>query len=276
MMASPRNDLTEVELRQLHQAKFVQILPAGANIVPFGAIAPGVVIASNAGAYAQPMAEHVMAMVLALAKNIVVKHDELRSGRWDRSEDSRSLAGKTVGIVGFGGIGRAVAGLTRAFSMRIMAINSRGKTDEPVEFVGTPADLPAVLVASEVVVIAVPLTKTTAGMIGREQLRSMRPDAILINVARGNVVDEDALYEHALQNAGFRVGLDVWWAEPFQAGLFHTNRPLLKLPNVIGSPHNSAQTAGIGQVAMSRAGENIRRFLRGEPLTGVVDRAQYV
>jgi glycerate dehydrogenase len=103
----------------------------------------------------------------------------------------------------------------------------------------------------------------------------MKPDAVLINVARGDIIDEGALYEHLRAHPGFKAGIDTWWIEPFSFGEFRTKYPFLTLSNVVGSPHNSAIAPGVNKEATRRAAANIMRFLRGEPLTGVVRREDY-
>ena len=99
--------------------------------------------------------------------------------------------------------------------------------------------------------------------------------AILVNVARGAMIDEGALYEHLRANPQFCAGIDAWWQEPFSEGSFGTNYPFFELPNVIGSPHNSALVPGILYRAARQAAANARRFLRGEPVAGVVRRDDY-
>jgi phosphoglycerate dehydrogenase-like enzyme len=179
-------------------------------------------------------------------------------------------------ILGFGGIGRATARLMRGLGLRIYAVNTGGRTDEPVEFIGMLEDLKHVLSSSDVVVISLPLMKATRGLIGKQELGWMKPDAILINVSRGAVIDEGALYEHLRSHPRFQAGLDVWWIEPFGAGEFRLDYPFPSLPNVLGSPHNSAMVPGINKEGTRRAGENVKRFLRGEQVAGMVIREDYV
>jgi len=133
-----------------------------------------------------------------------------------------------------------------------------------------------VLRQSDVVVISLPLTNATRGLIGQEQLSWMKPDAILINVARGAILDEEALYTHAKSHPSFLVGIDAWWTEPFQQGTFRMEYPLLDLPNVIGSPHNSAIVPGALEHMARQAAENIKRFLSGEKVAGIVRREDYL
>jgi phosphoglycerate dehydrogenase-like enzyme len=126
------------------------------------------------------------------------------------------------------------------------------------------------------VVISLPLTKATRGLIGSRELDRMKPDAILINAARGDIIDEHALYVHLSSHPGFSAGIDAWWIEPFTAGEFRTNYPFLALPNVLGSPHNSTMVPGMNKEGLRRAVENVNRFLTGGPVRGVVRREEYI
>jgi phosphoglycerate dehydrogenase-like enzyme len=260
---------------RLQQVRLIQLLSAGADHMPFADLPSHLLVASNPGAYAAPMAEHVLAMTLALAKRLLVANQQLKQGEFDQFTPTRRLSDMTAGILGFGGIGRATARLMRAFGMRISAINTSGTSPEPADFLGTLRDLEQVLQESDVVVIALPLTKTTRGLIGKEQLTWMKPEAILVNVARGAILDEEALYQHAKSHPDFLVGIDAWWTEPFLQGSFRMEYPFLELPNVLGSPHNSAVVAHILVDATRQAAENVQRFLRGEPVTGIARSEDY-
>jgi glycerate dehydrogenase len=128
----------------LKPGTLIQLLSAGADHLPFDDLPSHLTIASNPGAYALPMAEHVMAMTLALAKRLLVENQKLLHGEFDQSTPNRQLHGMTAGILGFGGIGRATAQLMRGFGMRIMAINQSGASSEPADFLGTLDDLPQI------------------------------------------------------------------------------------------------------------------------------------
>jgi phosphoglycerate dehydrogenase-like enzyme len=256
------------------RARFVQLVSAGADHFPFDQLPPGALLASNVGAYAEPMAEHVLAMALALLKQLPQRHRELAAGVWDQSP-TRSLSGTVCGILGFGGIGQATARRMRALGARIHAVNTSGSTLEPVEFVGTLDDLDAVLGACDVLVVSLPLTRRTRGLLARPQLERMKADAVLVNVARGAVVDQADLYAHLQSHPEFSAAIDAWWTEPFHAGQFRVEFPFFELPNVLGSPHNSALVPGIVEEAIGRAAANVGRFLAGEPVTGEVRRDQY-
>ena len=268
-------EIGEAEWPLLARSDFVQCVWAGVDDFPVDRFSATTRIAANVGAYARPMAEHILALTLSLAKGLCVEHNRLKRLEFDKESPKRELRGGVCTILGFGGIGRATADLARAFGMRIYAVNRSGKTAEPVEFVGTLADLPRVLGEADVVVVALPLTKATKGLIGRRELRWMRGDAILVNVARAAIVDEKALYEHLLDNQDFMAGLDVWWGEPFPDGRFHVDHPFLELPNVLASPHNSGVVPDWRMSGIRRATENLRRYLVGERPDGVVLRDDY-
>lgn len=248
----------------IERAKLIQFINAGVDFVPLKVFPPAIPIAANGGAYAEPMAEHALAMVLAAAKRLLIEHNALAAGTFNQHTRNRSLAGKTCGILGFGGIGVATARLMRALGMRVHAINRRGASDEPTDWIGTPADLDTLLAAADVLVICTPLTPRTLGWIGARELGLMRPDAILANLARGEIVDEAALFAHLQTHPKFTACIDAWWIEPVRHGEFRMDHPFLLLPNVIGSPHNSASVPGTGETGLRRAVANIRRALAGE------------
>ena len=264
------------ELAQLESVGLVQLLSAGVDRVPFDRLPPGVPIASNAGAYSDPMAEHVLAMALALAKRLPQQHAAMASGEFDQETPNLEIRGSLVGMLGLGGIGKASAKLFSALGARIHALNRSGRTDAQVDQIGTLDDLDDVLRAADVVVITLPLMRETRGLIGERELSLMKSAAILVNVARAAIVDEDALFAHLRRNPSFSAGIDAWWEEPREHGAFNPRLPFLDLSNVIGSPHNSAITAGTLEHAARQAAANVARHLRGEPVQHLVDRNDYV
>ncbi len=272
VLARTTRELHPGEITLLQNVRLLQFFTAGIDHVPLADLPPGVPVANNAGAYAEPMAEHALGMALAAAKRLLVEHAALARGEFNQFEPNRMLAGGVCGILGFGGIGVAMAGLARGIGMKVHAINRRGRSDELTDWIGTPDQLDLLLAASDVLVICTPLTPATLGLIGALQLARMKSDAILVNVARGEIVDERALYDRLLAFPRFYACIDAWWVEPVRHGSFRMDQPFLSLPNVIGSPHNSAAAvAETGVVGLQRAVANIRRALTGErPLNLVV------
>jgi phosphoglycerate dehydrogenase-like enzyme len=265
VLARTTRELRQGEIALLNNVRLVQFINAGIDFVPLAEMPAGVLVATNGGAYSEPMAEHAMAMALAAAKRLLVEHAALARGEFNQFNRNRMLAGGVCGILGFGGIGVATARLARGLGMRVHAINRRGNSDEPTDWIGTPDRLDALLDASDVLVICTPLTPATLGMIGAPQLARMKPDGILVNVARGEIVDERALYERLTGYPKFTACIDAWWIEPIRHGTFRMAQPFMELPNVIGSPHNSAAAiSGTGAIGLQRAIANIKRALAGE------------
>jgi phosphoglycerate dehydrogenase-like enzyme len=273
---NPDRELPAGALSDAAELKFIQLLSAGADFIDFTTIPEHVLLAGNVGAFAKPMAEHVLAMSLALARRLPQRHAELAAGQFNQRPLLITLDGAVCAILGFGGIGTATAALMRGLGARIHAVNSSGRTTEPVDFCGTLADLDGVLAAADVLVLSLPLTNSTRGLIGARQLALMKPTAILINVARGAIVDEQALYEHLAANPEFTAGIDTWWHEPRGSSTFRVDYPFFDLPNLIGSPHNSPIVPGAVLGAARTAAENVGRHLRSEPVTGVMRRSDYL
>lgn len=269
-------ELRPEELRTMGRARLIQLLTAGVNHVPLDALPGQALVASVPGAYAEPMAEHIVGMILALTKRLCVCHAKLRNGEFDQSTYNRMLRGLTCGVIGFGGIGRAAAKLLRGFGVKILALNTSGTTTEPVDFVGTLDALDYALERSDIVLISLPLTLRTRGLISDRELGLMKRDAVLINVARGAIIDQRALYTHLVKFPDFLAGIDTWWVEPETSGEFRVDYPFFDLPTLLGSPHNSAVVPGIMQTALDMAAQNVVRFLKGEKVTGVVRREDYV
>ena len=257
-------ELRPEELTMLRNTRLVQFLSAGIDYIPLNALPPEIPLAGNGGAYAQQMSEHTAAMALAAAKRLLIEHRNLSHGQFNQFTSNKVLAGKICGFFGFGGYGVATARLMRCLGMRIHAINRRGAADESVDWIARPERLHELMAASDVLVISAPLTRATQGLIGERELSLMKDDAILVNLARGEIIDESALYEHLKAKPQFIACIDAWWIEPVRHGEFRMNRPFLELPNVIGSPHNSASVANAFEVALRHAVANCGRALMGE------------
>ena len=163
----------------------------------------------------------------------------------------------------------------QALGAKVHAITRSGTTREPVDWIGSMADLDRLLSTAAIVVIALPLTPATSGLLGPRELALMQRDAILVNLARGEIVDEAALWAHLQARPTFTACIDAWWIEPIRHGHFRMDHPFVDLPNVIASPHNSASVTGARLIGLRRAAGNARRALTGETpihLVGTADR----
>jgi len=222
------------------------------------------------------VAEHAWALALAVARRIVECDQRLRQGDWTpRYEGWRSIAlrGKMAGIVGYGAIGRDIAAMAQGFGMRVRAVRRRRRDGDP-DFVGDVTHLDEVLAQSDAVFVALPLTDETRGLIGQDAFRKMKPSAILVNVGRGPVVDEAALY-HALREGRIRgAGIDTWYVYPrAPEERSHTRPsryPFEELSNVVMSPHRAPAVEEVEHLRLSALADMLNRLARGEaPPTGV-------
>ncbi len=225
-----------------------------------------IVITNAAGIFDVPIAEMVLAWILAIAKRLPDFIAQQRAHQWHLLR-LREASDLTVGIVGLGSIGSEIARRCHAVGMRVLA--TRRHIDRGAPFVDqlfTPEDLSELLVASDFVVVAVPLTPETRGLIDAGALRQMRRDAWLINIARGAIVDQAALVDALGQGWIGGAALDVFEEEPLPA-----TSPLWDLPNVLITPHNSWSTPHFKRREAELFLDNLERFLHGEALRNVVD-----
>lgn len=241
----PEKELSKTELEILKNSKklrLVQCILSGIDHIDFN-IFPNVKILGNSGGYAVMIAEHVFGFILYFAKNIQKNHENLRNGIYKQNTDNILLKGKTIGILGYGGIGKEVAKLSKAFGMYVIGINTTAKTDDSnVDEIYTLQNLHYVLKKSDILVISLPLNKETENLINYEKLSLMKPNAILINVGRGKIINQKDLYYFLKENKDFKVALDVWWKEPAFNEPFELEYPFFELPNFLGSPHITALT----------------------------------
>lgn len=233
------------------------------------------------GEHGSAIAEYVMAAVLMHVTAVAEHAAQLRAGSWAGSGRTGGIpheeaCGKTLGIVGFGEIGQAVAVRARAFGMRVLAIRSRppqaeGECPCRVDFLGGPADLPRLLAESDFLVIACPLTPHTRGMLGARQLAAMKPLAYLINVARAEIVDEAALFAALGEGRLAGAALDVWYRYPEHGEqiLHGSALPFHELPHVLVTPHMAAWTRPLINRRIARMVETLRQYEVGAPLDRV-------
>ncbi|MBR0796318.1 hydroxyacid dehydrogenase [Bradyrhizobium jicamae] len=224
-----------------------------------------VMVAGDANAPA--VAEHTIALILALGRDIVSLDARTRAGAWERpTYRGREVRGRTLGLIGFGRIARHVARTATALGMTVMALGrDKGRIDPALA--REAKDLDELLAVSDIVSLHAPLTEATRGIINAERIAAMKPGAILINTARGALVDEDAL-RAALESGHLAgAGLDTLAEEPPAK-----DRPILQAPNLIVTPHISAQTGA----AITRMGVEAARNIAAVLTQGDIDRANVV
>jgi len=226
----------------------------------------GVVVVNTPGAPAESVAELTMAFALCLARRIPLLDRSMKEGRWLKGTVGVELRGRTMGIIGLGSVGSIVARLAKAFGMRVVAYDPYVPRERAEELGVELLSLEELLSTSDFVTIHVPLTPETRGMIGRREISLMKDGAFLINTSRGEVVDEEALYEALTTGKLAGAALDVYQREPPPP-----DHPLIKLDNVICTPHIGGST-GEAQLRIAESmAEDLLRIARGEePLNKVV------
>jgi phosphoglycerate dehydrogenase-like enzyme len=220
------------------------------------------------------VAEHVIALIFALAKKIPgavrlqEKHVWGQQILWDELPRVREVAGATVGLIGLGSIGRAAAKSAKALGMRVIAVREHPeKGSEGADAVFGPAQVDEVFRQADYIVLAAPVTASTKAIANYERLALMKPDACLINVGRGPLVDEDALAAGLREKKIGGAAVDVFPREPLAA-----DSPLWDVPNLLITPHTAALTDKLWERHYSLFSENLRRYLNGWPLLAVVDK----
>ena len=267
-------EIRPVELEAARELRWIHSPAAGVGGMLFPAMRESPVVISNSrGMSADVIAEHVLALVLALFRKLPLAIRRQSERRWAQDESvaepMRTVAGTAVLLVGLGGIGAAVARRFAALGAEVTGVRrhvERGMPDG-VSRVATPDRLLELLPSAHVVVIAAPHTASTRRMIGGRELEAMRPDTILINVSRGQLVDESALAAALAANVIGGAGLDVFEKEPLPV-----ESPLWTLPNVLITPHTSGFRPDHWDAATDLFAENLRRFDAGQPLLNVVDK----
>jgi phosphoglycerate dehydrogenase-like enzyme len=231
-----------------------------ANTLPF---------TNGRGVFRTPLGEWAVGAMLYFSYDLRRAIRQQEAGVWEQFT-SRMLQGKTLGIIGYGGIGSAAAERARPFGMRILALRRRTElfsSDPLLDATFAPAQINDLMAASDYVLVSAPLTPETRGMVGAAQIAAMKPTAVIINVGRGPVIDQTAL-QKALEAGKIRgAALDVFEVEPLPAG-----HPFYKMQNVLVSPHTADHVEEFHALAYEAFFENFRRFEAGEPLLNLVDK----
>ncbi len=246
--------------------RWIHVFSAGVDHPVFAMFVDrGVRLTTSSGSSAVPIAHTVVMQLLALCRQVPSFARQQARHEWVRS-DVTDLEGRTVGIVGLGAIGAEVARLVPHFGMRAIGLRRTPQGDEPCETWPT-ARLPELLALCDDLVLTAPLTPETRGMIGAPQLAAMRPGAHVVNVGRGELIDEAALADALRSGQVGGAALDVFAEEPLAA-----ESPLWDLPNVIVTPHSAGTTVLSRERAAQMFTDNLARYVRGEPLRNEVDR----
>jgi phosphoglycerate dehydrogenase-like enzyme len=237
-------------------------------------VASDVVLTNAREVHGPVVAEHVIALIFAMAKKIPgsvllqEKHVWGQQILWDEVPRVREVAGATLGLVGLGSIGRPVVKSAKALGMRVIAVREHPeKGSEGADAVFGPAQIDEIFRQADYVVLAAPVTDGTKAIANAERLALMKPDACLINVGRGPLVDEAALAAALREKKIGGAALDVFPKEPLAA-----DSPLWDVPNLLITPHTAALTDKLWERHYSLFSENLRRYLNGEPLLAVVDK----
>lgn len=236
-----------------------------------GVLESDVEVTNVGGLFGPVLAEHAFAGILYFAKRLGHFEAQRRAGTWQMGQVG-TLQGRTLGLVGIGNIGRAVATRAQAFEMRVIGVGRQpptGRTVPGVDEVLPRERLRELLTASDYVVVAVAETSETRGMIGADELAAMQTHAVLVNVARGTVIDEPALVEALRAGRIAGAALDVFATEPLPE-----TSPLWELPNALVTPHVAALVPDYMERAAVHFVENVRRYVGGEPLVDRYDRSR--
>jgi D-3-phosphoglycerate dehydrogenase len=255
-----RTRFTADVLASCPRLRLISIWGTGTDNVDLNAAAAhGITVTNTPGANAIPVAEHTVALMLALAKQLAPVDRAIRQGGWPRNLVPQ-LRGKRLGIIGTGLIGREVAAMGKGLGLDVAAWTFHPDPSLAEKLGFRYVGLDELLRTSDVLSIHLRATPDTHHFLSRERLALLKPDAILINTARGSVVDEAALVDSLRDNKIAGAGLDVFETEPLPAG-----HPITTLPNVLLTPHAAGMTPEVIQTGLAMAVENIENFLKGAP-----------
>lgn len=253
----------------LPDLKMIAVSATGTNNIDLDACRKRGIVVSNIRGYAErTVPEHVMALLLALSRNLVAWRETLIAGGWQRSKQFclfdhpiRDLHGATLGLIGNGTLGQGVARLAEAFGMRVLRAEHKGAATVRPGYVA----FEQVLAEADAITVHCPLTPETTGLIGELEMRRMKPSALLINTARGGIVDESALIRALKEGWIAGAGLDVISAEPPSDGHPMVDPVLLSLPNFLLTPHVAWSSRPAMQALADQLIDNIEAFAAGTP-----------
>lgn len=260
-------------MAKLPRLQMVAVAATGTNNVDLAAAkARGIVVSNIQGYAVHTVPEHVFALLMALSRNLMAYHRSVAEGRWQRSgqfcffdHPIRDLHGATLGIIGSGSLGQGVVRLAEAFGMKVLRAEHKDATSVRPGY----TDFATVLREADAISLHCPLTATTRNLIGRAELQAMKPSALLINTARGGLVDEAALAEALKEGWIAGAGFDVLTSEPPTDDNPLLAPELLALPNFLLTPHVAWASAPAMQSLADQLIDNLEAFTRGEPANRV-------
>jgi D-2-hydroxyacid dehydrogenase (NADP+) len=269
-VGNPAAERTAELVARMPKLRWFHAAAAGVDrFVPVLAKRGGVVLTNSRGPHAVPMAEFVLATMFGISKQLPQQRDaqlrqDWRAGR--AGPELRQVRGQRVCIVGLGAIGTELARLARAVGMSVVGVRREATAHPLVDSVHTPERMAEAVAGADHVVVACPLTSATRGLIDARVLAAMPARAWLINVARGEVIDEDALFEALRSRRIAGAALDTLWEEPLPAG-----SRWWTLDNVLITPHRAAQSDQSREQILELLAENLRRYRAGEMLLNTID-----
>ncbi len=266
--------LPAAAVNALPKLKMIAVAATGTNVIDLDACrARGIVVANVRGYAEHTVPEHVMALLLALSRNLVAWRETLQAGRWQQSDQFclfdhpiRDLHGATLGLIGSGSLGNGVLRLAEAFGMRVLRAERKGAATVRPGYTA----FETVLVEADAISLHCPLTAETKGLIGPAELRAMKRSALLINTARGGIVDEAALIQALKEGWIAGAGFDVVTIEPPPIGHPMLAPELLALPNFLLTPHVAWASRPAMQALADQLIDNIEAFVAGTPQNRVV------
>lgn len=253
----------------------IHVPGAGLDGIDFDRLADRTIVC-NVFEHEIPIAEFVLSQMLEWEIGAQAMRRSFSPDNWSQIYRKRvphgEIHGKTLGVLGFGRIGRAIGSRARALGMQVVAVDAHATSAAEADICLAPDQLQRMLREADYIAISCPLTQQTRGLIGQDELASMKPDAVLMNVSRAEIVDEAALYRALEQKQIGGAVLDVWYAYPTGADdvVAPSNFPFHTLENAVCTPHSSAWTTALPYRRYRKIAENIRRFRAGEPLMNVV------
>jgi D-3-phosphoglycerate dehydrogenase len=272
--------LSSVVAENAPELKLLQKTGAGVDDMPFDSLKDTTFIANTSGSSPLPLAEGAVALVLALAKRIVSRHTEFQQGRG--SKRGVMFHGKTAGILGMGSIGSEVAKMLKGLGMKVVAVRRRRNEELrkvlDLEWLGGKDDLDQLMHESDFLIVTIPLTPETRGLVGEDQIRQMKKGSYLVNVARAAIVQERALYEALVDGHLAGAAIDVWWQPHFWDPLWNLEGnpasiyPFWELDNVICTTHNIGATDHRSDNFLDIIIENIIRTSDGKPPINLVSK----